>query len=74
MIAEADVKALSKPEKLRLIEALWADLSAEDAGIVSPPWHEEALREAEKLHLQGKAVFSNWDETKERIRKTLSPR
>ncbi len=71
MIAEADVNALSKLEKLRLIEILWADLSAEDSEIISPSWHQEALREAETLHAQGEAVFSDWKEAKERIRRTL---
>jgi|GEM_PF-4579584 len=35
MIAELDVKALTKLEKLRLIEALRADMSADDAEIDS---------------------------------------
>ena len=46
MIAELDVKTLSRVEKLRLIETLWADLSVEDAGIASPQWHQDALHEA----------------------------
>jgi len=72
MIAELDVKTLSKVEKLRLIEALWADLSAEDAGIVSPQWHQDALHEAEQLHAEGKAAFSDWSQAKKRIREAVS--
>ena len=72
MIAEIDVKTLSKVEKLRLIETLWADLSAED--IASPRWHQDALLEAERLHAEGKATFSEWSEAKERIRAAVSAR
>ena len=74
MIAELDVKTLSKVEKLRLIETLWADLSAGGAEIASPPWHQEALREAARLHAEGKASFSDWSEAKERLRAAVSAR
>ena len=72
MIAEVDVRSLSKIEKLRLIETLWADLSMEDAAIASPQWHQDALHEAERLHAEGKATFSDWSEAKERIRAAVS--
>lgn len=72
MLAELDVKTLSKAEKLRLFEALWADLSVED--IASPQWHQDALHEAERLHAEGKATFSDWSEAKERIRAAVSAR
>ena len=74
MIGEIDVKTLSKVEKLRLIETLWADLSVEDAGIASPQWHQDALRESERLHAEGKATFSDWSEARERIRAAVSAR
>jgi hypothetical protein len=66
------VKTLSKVEKLRLIETLWADLSAED--IASPRCHQDALLETERLHAEGKAMFSDWSEAKERIRAAVSAR
>lgn len=72
MIAEVDLRSLSKIEKLRLIETLWADLSMEDAAIASPQWHQDALHEAERLHAGGKATFSDWGEAKERIRAAVS--
>ncbi|MCK9587795.1 MAG: addiction module protein [Terrimicrobiaceae bacterium] len=74
MIAELDVKALSKVGKLRLIEALWAELSGEGSEITSPLRHQEALREAERLHAEGKAAFSDWTDAKERIRAAVSAR
>lgn len=74
MIAELDVKTLSKAEKLRLLEALWADLSGDDSEIASPPWHQDALEEATRLHAEGKASFSDWGAAKERIRGAVSAR
>jgi len=74
MIAEIDVKALTKVEKLRLIESLWADLTEEGCEISSPPWHREALEEAERLHADGEASFSDWTQAKERIRAAVSAR
>ena len=72
MNAELDVRSLSKLEKLRLIETLWADLALDDADINSPQWHQNALHEAEQLHSKGKAFFSDWSDAKARIRAAVS--
>ena len=72
MVATLDVKTLSKTEKLRLLETLWSDLSSDDTSVPSPAWHQEALREAEQLHAQGKTSFSDWSEAKVRIRASVS--
>ena len=66
-----DVKAMPKTDKLRLLEALWSDLSSDDASIPSPGWHQSALREAEQLHADGKEEFSDWSEAKLRIRSAV---
>ena len=66
-----DVKSMPKSDKLRLLEELWSDLSRDDASIPSPAWHQSALREAEQLHAEGKAVFSDWSEAKLRIRSAV---
>lgn len=74
VLFELDVKTLSKIDKLRLLESLWADLSADDVDILSPTWHQGALKETEELYAQGKARFADWDEAKARIRATVSSR
>jgi hypothetical protein len=51
---------MSREDKLRAMEMLWADLSRDEAEIDSPGWHGEALREAEQLVQEGKAKFSDW--------------
>ena len=60
---------MSRDEKLRAMEALWADLSQDDVAFESPPWHEQALEEAEKALKAGQAQFSDWAEAKQRIRR-----
>jgi hypothetical protein len=59
---------MSREEKLRAMEAIWADLSRDESEFQSPDWHRDALRDAERLVKEGKAKFSDWDEAKRRIR------
>ena len=63
------LKKMSRDEKLRAMEALWADLSQDEDRFESPVWHAQALREAERAVKNGKAQFSDWEETKKRIRR-----
>ncbi len=62
------LKKMSRGEKLRAMEALWADLSKDDDRFESPAWHAQALREAKRAMKNGKAKFSDWEEAKKRIR------
>ena len=39
------IKRMSRADKLRAMEALWADLSQDETRMGSPDWHAEALRE-----------------------------
>lgn len=56
-------------EKLRLMEALWASLSTgPNDGVVSPPWHELALKEAEDDLRKGAARFVDLAEAKKLLR------
>ena len=63
------LKKMSRDEKLRAMEALWADLSLDEDQFESPAWHEEALRDAERAGKAGKAKFSDWEEAKKRLRR-----
>jgi hypothetical protein len=63
------LKRMSREEKLRAMEALWADLSQDEAALESPAWHREALRETEQLAREGKAKFSDWQTARRRIRR-----
>ena len=63
------LQKMSRDEKLRAMEALWADLSQDEDRFESPAWHAQALPEAERAVKSGKAKFSDWDEAKKRIRR-----
>ena len=63
------LQKMSRDEKLRAMEALWADLSKDDDRFESPAWHARALREAERAMKNGEAKFSDWEEAKKRIRR-----
>jgi putative addiction module component len=63
------LQKMSRNEKLRAMEALWADLSKDDDRLESPEWHAQALREAERTVKNGKAKFSDWEKAKKRIRR-----
>jgi hypothetical protein len=63
------LKRMSRDEKLRAMEAIWADLSQDEDQIESPAWHEKALREAECAEKSGKAQFSDWEDAKKRVRR-----
>ncbi|CAN5611271.1 hypothetical protein BH20VER1_BH20VER1_08970 [soil metagenome] len=58
---------MSRADKLRVMEALWADLSQQQESFDSPPWHGEALRKAEEAVKSDHAQFTDWDEAKQRV-------
>ena len=63
---------MTKLEKLRLMEALWADLCRHEADVDSPDWHADVLARRPKRIDQGQAEFSDWKEAKKRIRDVTS--
>jgi len=63
------LKKLSRAAKLRTMEALWSDLSGNEARFASPAWHGPALLETQRLVKAGKARFSDWEDAKARLRR-----
>jgi hypothetical protein len=63
------IKRMSREDKLRAMEALWADLSRDEAKVESPGWHGAALRNAQQLLRNGKAEFSDWQAARRRLRR-----
>jgi hypothetical protein len=72
MAATLPLNEMSLPEKLRLMEALWEDLSRNSDALDSPAWHGPVLEEREKSIAAGEAHFSDWETAKEDIRKRVS--
>ena len=55
-------------EKLRVMEAIWDDISREEENLEVPQWHKDLLEERERLIAEGKAKFVDWEEAKQQIK------
>ena len=64
-----EIKQMSREEKLRIMEALWEDLSREDESFQSPAWHESLLQETEQTVQAGQVNIRDWKEAKKELRK-----
>ena len=60
---------MPRREKLRLMEALWADLSGDEENLDSPAWHADALRETSERIARGEEKILDWEEAKLKLRK-----
>lgn len=67
MAATFDLQEMTKPDKLRLMEALWQDLSADDLQMASPEWHGEVLAERDRLIASGEEKFLDWEVAKREL-------
>jgi hypothetical protein len=65
---------MTVPQKLDVIERVWASLRDQDEKVASPAWHRELIAGRKKLHAAGKTTFSDWTEAKERIRRKVRAR
>ena len=64
-----EIKHLTREEKLRMVDALWADLLSEEELLDSPAWHKTALQETEKRLGEGKEKILDWHTAKKDMRK-----
>jgi hypothetical protein len=60
---------MTREDKLRAMEALWADLSRDDAQFESPDWHGDVLRDRADAVKSGREAFMDWEEAKRQLRK-----
>ena len=58
---------MTTAEKLRAMEALWADLSRDEEQLPSPAWHEEVLRERDGRVQSGQEAFLDWEIAKQQL-------
>jgi hypothetical protein len=64
-----EIKHLSREEKLRIMEALWEDLSKDEDQIESPGWHQKVLQETETRLATGDEKIVDWETGKKNLRK-----
>jgi putative addiction module component (TIGR02574 family) len=65
----AELRKLPPDEKLKIIEALWGDIVADEEAFSSPAWHEAELRKTEEDFAAGKIEVLDWEEAKKQLRK-----
>jgi hypothetical protein len=71
MLTTIDLQEMTTPDKLRLMEKLWRNLSMTDSEVASPEWHEEVLAERDRLIDSGEETFIDWETAKKRLREEL---
>ncbi len=62
---------MTTSEKLRAMEALWADLSRREEDLPSPAWHDQVLKEREEALQSGQEQFVDWEAAKRELRDRL---
>lgn len=65
----AELRKLPPAEKLKIIEALWVDLAADEESFPSPAWHEDALRGTEAEFAAGRIEVLDWEKAKKQLRR-----
>ena len=68
MKAILPLEEMSKIEKLRMMEELWADLSRFEDDVESPAWHENVLKQREEKVKEGKESYISWKDAKKILR------
>ncbi len=63
-----EIGHLSKKDKLKVMEAIWEDLSKDDEEIESPGWHHDVLQDTEKRLQLGEEKAVDWDTAKKELR------
>jgi putative addiction module component (TIGR02574 family) len=65
------LEKMTVAEKLRLMEAIWDDLTRNESQIESPEWHGAVLREREEKIKSGTEKFVDWETSKKELRNKL---
>ncbi|MDE3065983.1 MAG: addiction module protein [Verrucomicrobiota bacterium] len=71
MNATVDLRQMSLPEKLRLMEDLWSELSQNERDVPSPEWHGAVLAERERKLATGEDTLLDWEAAKHQLRAKL---
>jgi broad specificity phosphatase PhoE len=72
MEATLPLEQMTVAEKLRAMEALWADLSRDEAQVESPAWHGDVLHDRAARVKSGKESFMDWETAKKQLRDKLT--
>lgn len=68
MVTPPEIKQMSREEKLKLMEAIWADLATSETEVESPDWHAQLLKETETRVATGEERIADWELAKKELR------
>ncbi len=71
MIAQAEIRLLPLPEKLALLEAVWAELASDPDTVEVPQWHKDILDERQRLLDEGSSQLLDWELAKAQINRLV---
>ena len=71
MATAVDLDKMSTDEKLRLLEAVWQNLSRSPETVPAPAWHGDVLKERDRRLRRGESRLRDWSDAKRRIRERL---
>ena len=69
MVNTLQIGKMTRVEKLRAMEAIWAELSKDETEVESPAWHGDLLKETEARVASGQERIANWETAKRELRK-----
>jgi putative addiction module component (TIGR02574 family) len=67
MIAQEEIRRLSFPEKVALLETVWAEIATDPSQVEVPQWHKDILDQRDLDLREGQAVALEWEEAKKQI-------
>lgn len=67
MIAQSEIRQMSLPEKVALLETVWAEIAIDPGQVEVPQWHKDILDERDLALKEGRATPLEWDEAKRQI-------
>ena len=68
MTITEQVLQLPKDEKLKVMEALWSDLSSPAEEFISPEWHGQVLEKTREKFDRGEIEILDWEDAKRQLR------
>jgi len=71
-MSQLEIQQLPRIEKMRLMEALWSDLSREEGELESPAWHGAALAETARRLAAGEEQVLDWNQAKTKLRQSAT--
>ena len=67
MIAQEEIRRLTFPEKVALLETVWAEIATDPSQVEVPQWHKDILDQRDLDLREGQAVVLEWEEAKKQI-------